>query len=173
MNNLYTDPFDYFARRRDKNIEGRIVYVRRKKDSNIEVLTDPFLVVAKINGKIYAVRMRDEIKTRKISWTPYQRWTLTANYMIEAKENDNLFFDKLPSSEFEFTLPTAEEDRKFNIDLNKVYSIRHLKEYDVVGEETVFIDQRTFNDVIGRYASFCPTSNIAEYYNFTNWEEGN
>jgi hypothetical protein len=173
MNNVYIDPFDYYSRRRNKNIEGKIVYVRRKREGNIEVLTDPFLVIAKIKDKIYAVRMRDQIKTRKITWSQNQRWALTANYMIEGKEDEDIFFDKLPTSEFEFTLPTAEEERTFNIDMNKIYVIRHIKEYDVEGEEDVWSDQRTFNNVIGRYTSYCPTSFIAEYYNFTNWEEGN
>jgi ribosomal protein L21 len=63
-NNDYIYPFDYFNRRQHKDIEGKIVYVTRLEEGKTQVLFDPFLIIAKHEGQIIAVRLRAKVKSK-------------------------------------------------------------------------------------------------------------
>jgi hypothetical protein len=66
-NNDYIYPFDYFNRRQHKDIEGKIVYVTRLEEGKTHVLFDPFLIIAKHEGQIIAVRLRAKVKSKNIA----------------------------------------------------------------------------------------------------------
>jgi hypothetical protein len=173
-NNDYIYPFDYFNRRQHKDIEGKIVYVTRLEEGKTQVLFDPFLIIAKHEGQIIAVRLRAKVKSKNIAWNENQKFAIAPSYSIVEKElHHEIFQNKLETTDFVFDIDLAGEKYAFNIDLEKWYVLKPIISKDHKIYEDKFISQNIYNAIMSRYISFNPSGMLAEIYNMENWEAGN
>jgi len=166
------DPFDYFERRHDKKNDGRIVYSYKYENGKLKALTDPFLIIGKINGKTVAIRLVNNTSAKKIIWSENQRWQVPCTYVIDEVEENGIFKGKIDAHNIEIDIEAHDFKRTFNVDFDKWFVLKPAHDKDTIHSEDIFIDKGTFNAVISRYVSFGPTSDIAELYSFSNWEEG-